>query len=142
MEKTDHYCYANTTVLKNKLHIRDQETLSKAEANITAGTLLYLQIHPLPGKFDFSHLKRIHKFIFQPIYSWCGKIRDVDLGKGNLFCRAMFINEYADEVFRSFYSDCASAQTKDIFIQSLSTHYGDLNALHPFREGNGRAQRE
>ena len=67
----------------------------------------------------------------------------MDIGKNNLFCRAQFINDYAETVFGDFYPACnKNKNDKDSFIESLASHYADLNALHPFREGNGRTQRE
>ena len=45
---------------------------------------------PVTGKFDFEHLRNIHKYIFQDIYSWAGKIRTVDIAKSNMFCKVQF----------------------------------------------------
>jgi cell filamentation protein len=100
-------------------------------------------MHPIKGIFDFNHLKRIHHFIFQDVYDWAGKTRTVDIGKNNLFCRSQFIDSYAQTVFSDFYSSCKATGTdQEQFIKVLASHYADMNALHPFREGNGRAQRE
>lgn len=72
-----------------------------------------------------------------------GEIRSIDIGKGNLFCRAQFINSYASEVLDDFYESCYSARNDfESYIITFASHYADMNALHPFREGNGRAQRE
>ena len=139
----DKYVYPGTNILINKFNCRDESELGKIEALSTGGNLAWLQLHPIQGNFDFEHLKRIHHFIFQDLYDWAGQIRDVDIGKNNLFCRAQFINEYAETVFDDFYSSCSKNKNdKDIFIKTLASHYADMNALHPFREGNGRAQRE
>ncbi len=143
MQNSDHYVYPGTNILINKFNCRDAEVLSKIEAKSTAANLAYLQMHPIRGKFNFQHLKDIHFFIFQDLFDWAGKIRDVDIGKNNLFCRAIFINEYADTVFSDFYTSCREQRKeKSAFVSVLASHYADLNALHPFREGNGRAQRE
>lgn len=139
----DRYVYPGTDILINKFNCRDAKELKKIEALSTGGNLAWLQLHPIEGAFDFEHLKRIHHFIFQDLYDWAGQIRDVDVGKNNLFCRARFINDYAETVFGDFYSSCDNNKdNKDSFIETLAAHYADLNALHPFREGNGRAQRE
>ena len=54
-----------------------------------------------------------------------------------------YIPEYARSVFGKYYPQCYDAKDdRDEFIKTLAENYGDLNALHPFREGNGRAQRE
>lgn len=143
MSNTDKYVYPGTDVLINKFGIRDHNELQKVEILSTAGNLAYLQLHPVKGQFDFRHLKEIHRFIFQDLFDWAGQIRSVDIGKNNLFCRAQFIESYADSVFSDFYSTCYSSKdVRSRFIKQLADHYADMNALHPFREGNGRAQRE
>ena len=80
------YCYPGSIVLKNKLNITDVRELSGAEKELTAIRLYELQENPIKGKFDFAHLRAIHKYIFQDLYQWAGKIRTVEIGKGNLFC--------------------------------------------------------
>lgn len=137
------YCYTNSDVLINKLNITNQKDLTDAEIELTSIRLQELQKNPLKGKFDFAYLKEIHQYIFQDLYEWAGKERTVEIGKGNLFCTTPCIQDYADSVFAKYYPQCYDAKDnfKD-FIRVLADNYGDLNALHPFREGNGRAQRE
>ncbi|MCR5716182.1 MAG: Fic family protein [Lachnospiraceae bacterium] len=143
MRSVDHYVYEGTKVLINKFDCRDEEKLREIEALSTAGNLAYLQLHPIQGKFDFAHLKEIHRFIFQDLYDWAGQTRNIDIGKNNLFCRAQFIEEYAASVFSDFYTSCMeSREDPAAFVKTLAKHYADMNALHPFREGNGRSQRE
>ncbi len=143
MKSVDKYVYPGTHVLINKYNCRDAEELRELEARSTMGNLVYLQLHPISGKFDFKHLKDIHYFIFQDIYEWAGKVRTVDIGKNNLFCRAQFISDYAKEVFSDFYSSCEEAKDdRALFTERVVSHFADMNALHPFREGNGRSQRE
>ncbi len=137
------YCYPDLDVLINKLGIRDQLQLFEAEKRLTSIRLNELQQDPIKGKFDFNHLKKIHNFIFQDIYEWAGEPRTVEIGKGNLFCTVTCIQQYADSVFKNYFPQCfASKENISHFIKIFAKHYGDLNALHPFREGNGRAQRE
>lgn len=137
------YCYPNSSVLKNKLNITDKKTLFEAEAVITGLRLGMLKSSALDGKFDFAHLKAIHKFIFQDIYEWAGEERTVEIGKGNLFCTTSCISSYAETVFNKYYPQCLAARNDfEQFIKVFADNYGDLNALHPFREGNGRTQRE
>ena len=138
-----YYCYPNSNVLINKLNIKDNSTLFKAEKELTYIRLQELQNHPIQGNYDFNHLKAIHKYIFQDIYDWAGKERTIEIGKGNLFCTTMHIQEYARSVFAKYYPQCYYAKDDfDEFVKVFADNYGDLNALHPFREGNGRAQRE
>lgn len=137
------YCYPESDVLRNKLNITDARALFEAEKELTAIRLRELQENPIRGDFDFAHLRAIHRYIFQDIYEWAGEIRTVEIGKGNLFCTTAFIPEYASSVFRKYFSQCDSAkEDRDEFIKIFADNYGDLNALHPFREGNGRTQRE
>ena len=139
----DKYVYPGTEVLINKFGCRDAEQLRKLEILSTGGNLAYLQLHPIDGNFDFQHLKDIHYFIFQDLYDWAGEIRNIDIVKNNLFCRAHYINEYARTVFSDFWSSCfENRNDREQFVKVLADHYADMNALHPFREGNGRAQRE
>ena len=143
MESVDIYKYPGEDVLRNKFDCHNNEELALIEALSTGGNLAYLQLHPINGKFDFKHLKDIHFFIFQDIYDWAGMIRTIDISKNNLFCRAQFIENYASSVFSDFYASCKAAKKdKQEFVKILASHYADMNALHPFREGNGRSQRE
>lgn len=137
------YCYKNSNVLKNKLDIRSQELLQKQERMLTFGRILELYETPIKGGLDFDHLKAIHKYIFSDIYDWAGKDRNVDIAKSNLFCRAMFIRDLSNDIFTSlrqenFLISCPAEKV----AERLAYYYGEINALHPFREGNGRTQRE
>lgn len=137
------YCYPGTDILKNKKGITTQDRLMQAEIKYTARRMLELQENPIKGRFDFAHLKKIHQYIFQDLYNWAGKTRTVDIGKGNLFCLVQHIDSYAESVFRNFAKDCITVKNdRETFARTMAQHYADLNALHPFREGNGRAQRE
>lgn len=141
MDKT--YCYPDTDILINKLVIHDQRQLLEAEIRIVSIRLYQLQVQPLLGSFDFEHLCRIHRFIFQDLYSWAGELRTVNIAKKSLFCLTQHMAGYAKTIFPAYYHDCMQAKDKpDEFIHVLAEHYADLNALHPFREGNGRSQRE
>ena len=137
------YCYPSSNVLINKKNIKNAKDLFVAEKRYTSARLLAIQRSPIIGDFDLNHLQKIHKYIFQDIYEWAGEIRTVEIGKGNLFCPTHFIPQYAETVFSNYYSEC-KATRNDIneFVNALAKKYGDLNALHPFREGNGRTQRE
>lgn len=139
----DKYCYPGSNVLKNLLNITSSKDLFNAEVELTTIRLQELQRNPIKGNYDFEHLKKIHKYIFQDIYSWAGQERTVEIGKGNLFCTVACIQSYADSVFSKYFAQCNSSKDDfEKFIKVFSENYGDLNALHPFREGNGRSQRE
>ncbi len=137
------YCYPNTNVLINKLNIKDQRLLQKAETDYTFVRLYHLQHSPIHGNFDYAHLKAIHKYLFQDLYLWAGQERTVEIGKGNSFCTVLCLQNYAKSVFDAYFKQCYNVKDNfEEFIKVFSKNYGDLNALHPFREGNGRTQRE
>lgn len=137
------YCYPESDVLINRLNITDSRALFEAEKELTYIRLKELQANPIEGNFDFNHLKEIHRYIFQDLYDWAGKERTVEIGKGNLFCTTACIQDYSRSVFNKYFHQCyANKDNFTNFISVFSANYGDLNALHPFREGNGRAQRE
>ena len=81
------YCYPNSSVLENKLNITDEKELYEAEREITTNKIYILQEHFIKGNFDFKHLQAIHKFIFCDIYKGAGKLRTVNISKGEMFYR-------------------------------------------------------
>ena len=99
------YCYPNSEALINKLNIHDIDKLREIERKLTMLRLMDLLDKPLAGKFDFEHLKNIHNYIFQDLYSWSGKIRTVDIAKSNMFCKVQFIETQANEIFEKLQYD-------------------------------------
>lgn len=137
------YCYPDSHVLKNKLNITNQAELSDAERAITSIKTSQAIINPITGNFDFEHLKRIHKFLFEDIYDWAGCVRRVNISKGNQFCRFDYIDQQMDELFtklknENYLLDC---ENKNEIGVGLAYYLGEINVIHPFREGNGRTQR-
>ncbi len=136
------YCYPDSTVLKNKLNITDKTKLSEAEREITAIRIAGIEDYPIKGKFDFKHLRDIHFYIFQDIYEWAGQIRTVNISKGNVFCYYQNIESYALMLFNKLKAEkFLITSEKCVFFDRLSYYMSEINALHPFREGNGRVQR-
>ena len=128
--------------LRNKLGITDPRALSEAEADISRARLAILTSRPLPGDYDMAHLQRFHSVIFGDVYPWAGELRTVDLTKWTSFCPVRNICAYADEVFGRLRSaNWLRGLPRADFVREIAALYGDVNALHPFREGNGRAQR-
>lgn len=137
------YCYPDSDVLKNKLGIRDIGELGRMEKRLTMLRILELVDKPIQGNFDLKHLQTIHKYIFQDIYEWAGKIRKVDIAKGNLFCNVKFIESQAEEIFGKLKAEEYLKGLDEGEISArLAYYFSEINALHPFREGNGRCQRE
>jgi cell filamentation protein len=144
-EGSEGYCYSGTNVLINKLHIKDDDTLTIAEREITSLKLLILYNMPILEEYDFTGLCKIHKIIFSDIYEWAGEIRKGDFfSKGNsIFCRGQYIRENAKNIFENINKEnnlCGLRKQK--FIERMAYYMGEVNALHPFREGNGRTLRE
>jgi len=135
----DPYCYPGTTVLKNFAGIRDQAALERFETISTAQRA----DEPLPhGRLGVSHYQAIHHHLFQDIYRWAGKFRTVRLGKsGSAFCYPEHIAREMQQLFRSL------AKKRHLhglphaaFASEAASFLTTLNAIHPFREGNGRTQ--
>lgn len=135
----DSYCYPGTTVLKNKLDIGDQAQLDAFEAEITAQRAT----EPLPaGDLSFAHYLKIHRHLFQDVYSWAGELRTVRISKGgSMFC---YPENLAGEMGKLFGTLKAEQFFQDVdagkFAQKSGHFLAELNAIHPFREGNGRTQ--
>lgn len=138
------YCYPGTNILKNKLNIKNYEMLKSAEEEITAIKHFELLQNPIRGNFTKSHLLNIHKFIFEDIYFFAGKIRKEQIGKANtLFYPPNLINRELDKVFCYIKSNQLTREkSEDIFFDRLAFVMAELNIIHPFREGNGRTIRE
>lgn len=137
------YCYPGSSVLKNKIGIRDLERLHEMERKLTMLRILELLDKPVRGAFDLKHLQAIHAYIFQDVYDWAGELRKIDIAKGNMFCNAMFLSEQAEEIFGKLKAeDYLHGLDEDNFAVRLAYYFSEINALHPFREGNGRSQRE
>ena len=137
------YCYPNSDVLKNKIGIQDMEKLQRLERLLTMLRILELVDKPIQGKFDLQHLCLIHRYIFQDVYDWAGEIRKVDIAKGSMFCNVKFIESQAAEIFKKLKSeDYLQGLNEENTASRLAYYFSEINALHPFREGNGRSQRE
>lgn len=142
-EDTSDYCYSNTDILINKLNINDDNDLYLAEQELVGLRIKEIVLTPVKGNFDFRHLKNIHKFLFQDVFDWAGIPRTCNITKTNLFCLAQYIDSYAKDVFdklarNHYYLDLEYTDK----LKSLAELFADINALHPFRDGNGRTQRE
>lgn len=136
------YCYPQSNVLINKLGITDAHKLHIAEREITSLRMAHAKLKVIPGQFDLNHLRAIHKYIFGDIYEWAGEIRRVNIAKGNMFCNYSFISSNADSLFMQLKNDNYLRGTSiDKAVLRLAYYLGEINALHPFREGNGRVQR-
>ena len=142
-ENDNKYCYPGTDILKNTLNITDEKILYDAEREIVAYKMTSLVQDPLKGNFDFNHLKAIHGRLFINLYDWAGTPRTCAIAKNNLFCLPQFIDTFAEEIFSKLEMENYYINYDyDTTIDCLVNLFSDINALHPFREGNGRTQRE
>lgn len=138
----DPYSDPGTGVLFNKLGLSTADELEAAEREITHAALIWLRESPVQPTYDLSHLRAIHKRIFGDIYEWAGQIRTVAIAKGNLFCLPQYIEPSAAAIFRELRTENFLCRLdRDAFVGRLAYYLGEVNAVHPFREGNGRAQR-
>lgn len=122
-------------ILENKLNITNQVELAKAEEKISkqkakqlfeSGDINHIEIG------TFSGLAQINHYLFGDIYNFAGKIREVNIAKGNFrFVPLMYLKQALDHI------DSMSQYNFDTIIEK----YVEMNIAHPFREGNGRATR-
>ena len=140
----DHYIDPESGVLKNRFGITDEALLEVAEADFVAERSRELSETPIQGRFDLAHLQAIHRHLFGDVYEWAGELRTVDISKGgSMFAHHAHIASAAAPIFKQLAEEKHLAGLDPGAFSDRAAHYlGELNALHPFREGNGRAQRE
>ncbi len=135
----DPYCYPDSDVLKNRAGLIEAASL---EAFETAMTFARSE-EPMPsGRFSARHYRRIHHHLFQDVYEWAGKYRTVRLTKGtSTFC---YPENIAGEMRRIFgwlkERHFLTGLPAPAFCAEAAHFLAELNAIHPFREGNGRSQ--
>ena len=122
-------------ILKNKLNITDPAELAREEEKISkkkakemfeTGYLNTLE----PGTFEA--LKKIHKYLFEDIYDFAGKIRKVNIAKGNFrFTPLAYLEEAVNKI----------EEMPQLTYENIIEKYVEMNIAHPFREGNGRSTR-
>ena len=95
-------------------------------------------------KFDLAHLKAIHKYLFQDLYSWAGEIRSYNMKIDiDIFTPPNEIEHYAEQIAKEIKNDgyLRNTTSREILVQRVARYLGLLGMLHPFPEGNGRTQR-
>jgi cell filamentation protein len=139
----DPYVYPGTTVLRNFRDIRDPAILAKFEMDMTTRRLAELESRRRTGGFDIDHLLEIHRYIFQDVFPWAGTFRTVDIARSGQFYFA-----FPDNIAPCLAALFAALSREPLAIDAVrfggrAAHYlSEINAVHPFRDGNGRAQRE
>ncbi|MGN0431421.1 MAG: protein adenylyltransferase Fic [Lachnospiraceae bacterium] len=122
-------------MLENKLGIDNSSELAREEERISKKKAIELFEKGILDNFEagkFSTLKAIHKYLFEDIYEFAGKLRTVNLAKGNFrFVPLMYLEAALANI------DKMPQSTFDEIIEK----YVEMNIAHPFREGNGRSTR-
>jgi len=135
----DPACYPGTGVLINLADLRVQAALDEFEVEAVGHRSLE---PPPPGDFDTAHYCALHRHLFQDVYAWAGEYRTIRTGKGgSWFCYPEWIEREMDKLFATLEKG-ALLPGADVhaFVAAAAEFLGELNAIHPFREGNGRAQ--
>jgi len=139
------YTYSNpkTGVLRNLADITDSDVLLFVESSVVTKRIHELFKNPIKIK-GIESLFAIHKHLFQDIYSWAGQKRKVEISKGGkqFFPTTLFENayRYIDNLISE--NKKIHKTDKQLIAKKLAEILDNVNYLHPFREGNGRAQRE
>ncbi len=122
-------------VLENKLGIKNQVELADAEERITKIKALKLFEDRILDTFEvgtFKGLAEIHKFLFEDIYEFAGKVRKENISKNNFrFASAIYLENILNEIDKMPQSN----------FDEIIEKYIEMNVAHPFREGNGRSTR-
>ena len=136
------YWYTGTKVLINKLNIKEQTELDKAERTLVSLRIAELEEKPIKGNFDLEHMCKIHLHLFQDVYKWAGQTRDCILHKNKvLFCLPGCIHIYARTILEPIQKErFYLSYDPEERIKKIAVLFTDTNTIHPFREGNGRTQ--
>jgi cell filamentation protein len=143
---TDPYLYPSTTILKNKLGLREQDSLDTAEASYTTLRLKEIKDSPLPGNYNFKHLCAIHKYLFQDMYTWAGQPRTIDIIKHERvlaglsvdYAKHQDIRKESAAVIRGLKNEHWDRLPMQEQAEKFGKHFAALWRVHPFREGNTR----
>jgi cell filamentation protein len=142
-DNSDTYQYANSTVLKNIPGITDGIKLETLELNATVARLPEVLAHIQNRPISLTLWQDIHSILFQDIYEWAGHVRTVHMSKGNtVFAYPQNIQTEGERVFNELKAeDGLEGLPKNDLCERLAYYFSECNALHPFREGNGRTQK-
>lgn len=139
----DPYVYPGTSCLRNRAGIRDARTLARLEAEQRSIVIAQIERTRLPGRYDLEHLRAFHRRIFGDIYEWAGELRSVAIAKDDsVFALPEHIDSYLAGVLGALAGKgYLRGLARAAFLDRITHYHAELNAAHPFREGNGRAQR-
>ena len=135
----DPACYPGSQVLRNLPGLVDAAALEAFEVEAVGARSLE---PPPQGDFDPAHYRALHRHLFQDVYTWAGEDRTIRTAKGgNWFCYPEYIKTELAKLFANL-QDEPFLPGSDLapFVAATADFLGELNAIHPFREGNGRTQ--
>ncbi len=129
-------------VLVNRLGLSDPDELSRAEAVIVAARSHQLRRDRIDGSYDVQRLQAFHRHLFGDVYPWAGEFRTVNIARTGMFGDWRHIRDYLDRVVASLATeDHLNSLSKDQLVARTAHYLGEVNAAHPFCDGNGRTQR-
>lgn len=143
-ERWHGYLMPDGRTLRNLVGARTPAELRYIEDALVEARALGLREHALPATYDLDGLRSIHRHLFQDIYAWAGDVRTVEIRKGDAFFARVDRIEPAMRDVADFLA--ATDHLRDVAPAdvpgTLADVYAVVNQAHPFREGNGRTQRE
>ena len=125
--------------------------LDCSEADVVAVRSILLQGNPLKGNFDSQHLNQIHHYLFQDVSEWAGQFRKIGMVKAEFASGGRVTRFTPPELIEQELTAVFQGLAQDRFLKGLSRRdfarkaallFSEINRIHPFREGNGRAQRQ
>ncbi|WEF28490.1 putative adenosine monophosphate-protein transferase Fic [Klebsiella aerogenes] len=137
----DPYLYPALDVLRNRLGIHQAQRLEQTAWEITSLRAATIPLGPR-GR-GLPHLCAIHRQLYQDLFDWAGKLREIDIYQGDTpFCHFAWIEKEGNALMRGLEEENYLCDLpRETFVERLSWYYGEINVLHPFRLGNGLAQR-
>lgn len=143
----DDYFIPGSTTLRNLFSETDSVRLRVLEEAATTVRIAQLAQNPLPDNFDYAHFKAVHRHIFQDVYEWAGEERTAPTDRwmtkaGHAYYPGgPVLTEAAETQFRRLArKDLLRGLPLDEFVSELAEFWGEINVIHPFREGNTRTQ--
>lgn len=146
-----HDCYPGTQALVNYFDIRDAKQLGEMDGAIVTYKLAKMYEIDYPFDISIENYLAIHKYLFEMIYPFAGKIRSENIQKSNEpyiknsvtpFCRPEYIYNNLKRIITQMKREFRTWKNEEEMIKRLAYFFGEINVIHPFREGNGRTQRE
>ena len=143
-QHTSMYCYPGTDVLINLFDVQDEEKLKELEKVYTLFRLSELQLQKPANPVDVKAFLAIHRYLLQDVYPFAGELRQEMISKGSSsFAHPKHIETHLMKIFEELKAEnYLKDLSRNQLVSRLAYFLSELNALHPFREGNGRSIRE